>query len=89
MHQQLHQEEALAHLPGKSAQAFQTHFTLLKAQRHLDLPATGIDADNLKGLFSGVDGFGSEQIPGLLARSLARDHQPEQLMMGRIENREG
>ena len=89
MHQRQDKEEALADLPGESPQAFKAQLGFIKAERHFDLPSSGIDQEDVESLLGGIDRFRSEQVPESFTGSLARDHQPEGLLKDGVEDREG
>jgi hypothetical protein len=72
----------------KEPGAFESQLRFVVPNGHFDLPATSINKDDLPGELGGMSGLGSEKIPGGLVLTSSHD-QPEGLVMGGIEDREG
>lgn len=55
------EQEFEAGLPGKQAWRVKGHLRFGEAERHFNLPASGIGKNNILGLFRGVNGFRVEE----------------------------
>jgi hypothetical protein len=49
-------------LPGKQAWRVKGHLRFGEAERHFNLPASGIGKNNILGLFRGANGFRVEEM---------------------------
>lgn len=71
------QEEFETRFPSLNSGRFKSQLGFGKAQRHLDLPTSGIGKDDQPGLFGRVDRFSRDEVPRLASVSWTRNDQKE------------